>query len=153
MAYILWFSKFSNLIGESQIPVHQSKNCLVYWMIMKDRIKIVKQDATKYMQKFQDIQLDNPIAEADYAFISPFSSLLFFCEGWCCISVVLCIDRGKQVKQVLSFSFRSVTCIYFILFKITATAIFQAMTICLKYHLPLAFPSVNPPAYYLQSSF
>lgn len=67
-------------------------------MIMKDRIKTVKQDATKYMQKFQDIQLDNPIAEADYAFISPFSSRLVFCEGWCCILVVLCIDRRKQVK-------------------------------------------------------
>lgn len=42
MAYVLWFSKFSNLIGESEIPVHPSKNCLVCWMIMEDRIKTLK---------------------------------------------------------------------------------------------------------------
>lgn len=74
MAHILWFSKFWNLIGES---IRDLSSLLNYYG--EERIMKIKQDATKYMQQFQDIKVGNPTIEADYTFTSFSSLLLFIC--------------------------------------------------------------------------
>lgn len=81
MAHILWFSKFSNLIGESEISASITELSSLLNDYGEDRIKKIKQDAAKHMHKFQDMKADKPTAEADHAFTSSFSSILRFTGG------------------------------------------------------------------------
>lgn len=98
-AYILWFSEFSNLTGESKISVHRNQRT-VQSGHGDDRIKKIKQDAPKCVQQFPGIKVDNPTAEATVLLLpSPRSSSR---GGWGCILVFYALREGNGQTRPVS---------------------------------------------------
>lgn len=149
-AYILWFSEFSNLIGESKISVHRNQRT-VQSGHGDDRIKKIKEDAPKCVQQFPGIKVDNPTAEADCALTSLPPQLLT--RGLGLHFSVLCTERGKRSNASCQCPSEAPP-VSVSLSPRSATAVFQAMAAShLKYHLPLVFLLQIHLRTCLQSSF